>query len=292
MKGKSRLSEKSRQWIMVLLAIFNVLLFCFSITVFFFQRSTTTPIIIPVSAPISEHTQVIDRIPMSPKAVSDKATSPLDDPKQLPDCTDRIWCSIPMPTTSFFKFDPPTSKFRWRLAQLQASNGEQVLLRRIVKYFPNHFDFIDGDITFRKLHYVFDVFIDERRDLSQLLVQPTTEKESEPESRKLSTSNDTTPTPYPDGRRRLSKGEITAPKLVRGRLMYPWDLQGRKVVPDAYDFRSADRAPVVSIGYTAYTRDSQTYFAGNNLGGAFLDRHKFFQQWRKFKDRFVVLVLS
>lgn len=288
MKGKSRLSDKSRQWIMFLLAIFNILIFCFSITIFFSQRSVTVPL--TISAPTSEHAHVIDGMPILPsfesKAETNNKARPLEDPKQLPDCTDRTWCSIPMPTTSFFKFDPPTNKFRWRLAQIQASSGEQVLLKRIVKYFPTHLDFIDGDITFRKLHYVFDVFIDERRDLSQLLLQPVSEKEPET-SRKLSTSNNDTTVTYPNDRRRLSKGEITAPQLVKGRLMYPWDLQGRKVVPDPYDFRSADRAPVVSIGYTAYSRDSQTYFAGNNLGGAFLDRHKFFQQWRKFKDRFI-----
>ena len=285
MKGKSRLSEKSRQWIMLILAIFNILLFCFSITVLFSQRSSYVSVIDLNSAPISDQGQGSFGISNLPSKSKVEANSiPAEDIKQLPDCTDKIWCSIPMPKNSFFKFEPPTNKFRWRLAQIQAANGEQVLLRRIVKFFPNHFDFIDGDITFRKLHYVFDIFIDERRDLSQILMQPETVKEPET-SRRLSTFNDTSSNP--SRRRRLSKGEITAPQLVRGRLMYPWELQGRKVVPEPYEFRYADRAPVVSIGYTAYSRDSQTYFAGNNLGGAFLDRHKFFQQWRKFKDRFI-----
>ena len=36
-----------------------------------------------------------------------------------------------------------------------------------------------------------------------------------------------------------------------------------RVIPDTYDFRTAKRAPIVSIcGYTAYRRDSQTYFSG------------------------------
>ena len=52
---------------------------------------------------------------------------------------------------------------------LQAASGEQVLLRRVKAAFPSHFDFIDGDITFRKQHLAMDFFVDEVRDLSPLL---------------------------------------------------------------------------------------------------------------------------
>jgi hypothetical protein len=73
--------------------------------------------------------------------------------------------------------------------------------------------------------------------------------------------------------------------MVKGKLLYPWEVEGRRVIPEPYDFRAANRSAVVSIGYTAYTRDQQTYFSGNRVGGAFIDRNKFFQYWRNVRDK-------
>jgi hypothetical protein len=187
----------------------------------------------------------------------------------LPDCDDPVWCSIPMPATSYFRFDPPTDAHKWRIAQAQAASGEQVLLKRVVAQFPGHNDFLDGDITFRKLHSIFDFFVDESRDLSPLV--PSKKAQDNRFSQ--------------EGRRLGEKPEITAPKMVNGKLKYPWELEGRRVIPDPYDFRSANRSAVVSIGYTAYTRDQSTYFSGNRVGGAFIDRNKFFQYWRDVRDK-------
>jgi hypothetical protein len=177
-----------------------------------------------------------------------------------------------MPVTSYFRFDPPTDARKWKIAQLQAARGEQVLLKRVVAQFPGHNDFLDGDITFRKLHSIFDFFVDESRDLSPLVpakvVRGRRDIQEDRESRKLA-----------------EQPAITAPKMVNGKLKYPWELEGRRVVPEPYDFRGANRSAVVSIGYTAYTRDQQTYFSGNRVGGAFIDRNKFFQYWRDVKDR-------
>lgn len=193
------------------------------------------------------------------------------DTEPLPDCTDPTWCNIDMPLKSYYRFDPPTDPMRWRKAQIQASTGEQVLLKRVVRQFPGHSDFLDGDITFRKLHSIFDFFVDERRDLSPLV----------PPGAKFSSSISG------GGHRRLgdSKPVITGPTMIKGELMYPWEVEGRRVVPEAYDFRGANRSAVVSIGYTAYTRDQQTYFSGNRVGGAFIDRNKFFQYWRDVRSR-------
>ena len=155
------------------------------------------------------------------------------------------------------------------MAQIQAANGEQVLLKRIVKFFPGHENFLDGDISFRKLHSVFDFFVDEQRDLSPL-VPPGTSYTSSIASK--------------SSRRKLQL-EITAPKTVNGKLKYPWELEGKRVIPDIYDFRAANRSAVVSIGYTAYTRDQQTYFSGNRVGGAFIDKNLFFRYWRNVKNK-------
>jgi hypothetical protein len=199
--------------------------------------------------------------------------------ESLEPCTDPVWCNIPMPTKSYFHFDPPTDPIRWKKAQILAMKGEHVLLKEIVKVFPNHFDFLDGDISFRKLHFTMDFFIDERRDLSPLVsgMSQRVHHKGEVDDH------------FKGRRRQLAVKEtydtITAPKIVNGQLMYPWELNGKRVVPDPYDFRAANRAPVVGVGYTAYKRDSQTYFTGDRLGGAFIDRKTFFSHWRKVKNR-------
>lgn len=233
-------------------------------------------------------------------------------------CTDPEWCDVPMPTFSYFKFDPPTDPVRWRKAQIQAASGEQVLLQEILKVFPTHLDFIDGDISFRKLHLTMDFFIDETRDLTPLTNakrsssrnwfaneelkasktngRKTTARkgnrgsgdgakmpETDDEEQKFATL--TFPVGGVDPTNRRLSGAITAPKKVNGKLVYPWELQNKHVIPDPYDFRAAKRAPVVGIGYTAYERDSQTYFSGNRIGGAFIDRATFFRHWRKALQR-------
>ena len=197
------------------------------------------------------------------------STKPFSKPPLL-DCTDPMWCNIEMPTVSYFRFDAPTDQYKWRLAQLQAASGEQVLLKRVIKQFPGHDDFLDGDITFRKLHSIFDFFVDEQRDLTPLIPLQTEFSSTIEQHR---------------NRRLESKPLITGPKMVNGKLKYPWELEGKRVIPDPYDFRAVNRSAIVSIGYTAYTRDSQTYFSGNRVGGAFIDRNKFFQYWKNVRDK-------
>lgn len=74
--------------------------------------------------------------------------------------------------TSHFRFpDPPTDLNRWKIAQGQAATGEQVLLKKILESFPFFMDFLDGDIQFRLLHNLADVFVDGfgKNDLSPLV---------------------------------------------------------------------------------------------------------------------------
>jgi hypothetical protein len=221
------------------------------------------------------------------------------------ECTDPLWCNIPMPSVSYFRFDePPTDPKRWRQAQIAAARGEHVLLKESIKAFPNHFDFLDGDISFRKLHYTVDFFVDERRDLSPLvgpLMQKKLEKRESKKREKLERGVVAAMDNVPNGQKSAKPDEddlfnrrnladeplptITSPKMVNGKLMYPWELQNKRVIPDPYDFRTAKRAPVVGIGYTAFKRDSQTYFTGDRLGGAFIDRATFFKHWRKVMHR-------
>jgi hypothetical protein len=76
-------------------------------------------------------------------------------------CVDEKWCSIKPPKKSYFRFRSQlVDPVRWRIAQNQAARGDQVLLQRILTYFPNYLDFIDGDIYFRTTHMLADYFFD------------------------------------------------------------------------------------------------------------------------------------
>ena len=85
-------------------------------------------------------------------------------------CNDTVWCSIAMPTKSYFRFDnPPDDVNRWKLACSQAASGEQVLMKKIIGHFTNHLDFLDGDPLFRRYNSLSDVFVDKYRDMSPLV---------------------------------------------------------------------------------------------------------------------------
>ncbi len=170
--------------------------------------------------------------------------------KSLLECNDTIWCNVTMPTVSYFKFDPPTDPARWRLAQIQASTGEQVLLKHTIRTFPNYLDFLDGDILFRQYHQPIDIFVDKKRDLSPL---------------KLALNK------APPGGRRLAD--------------FDWEAKGHHVIPGNYDFVKAGRAPVVKIGYFAFSQEGKSqWHQGPHIGEAALDLKGFLKQWSDVKN--------
>ena len=261
--------------------VFNLFIFTASVFLFYKSRSNHEEDNIP--APQTSHqttftsgtepSTIISSILLGDSVKPILASSPYtssSSSSKVPPCEDPVWCNIEMPTFSYFRFDPPTDPIRWKIAQSQAASGEQVLLKRVVQQFPGHSDFLDGDITFRKLHSIFDFFVDEQRDLTPLVPPNTLYTSNIQHTRRLEDN---------------SKPLITGPKMVNGKLKYPWELEGKRVIPEPYDFRAANRSAVVSIGYTAYTRDQQTYFSGNRVGGAFIDRNKFFAYWRAIKNK-------
>lgn len=269
---KKAKSDKFCNFSMPLLTVLNIALFSLSFYLYLFPRSKVEVRVVETAQAQTTST------PLSkPPATVFASKSPID-LKSLPPCNDPVWCNIEMPKTSYFKFQPPTDPVKWRIAQLQAISGEQVLLKRIVKVFPNHYDYLDGDISFRKLHYAFDFFIDEKNDLSPL------RNPNAPAAKVATKSSAVATMTKPRINSRLLKEEEGGPKLVNGVLMYPWEIEGRRVIPEPYDFRKVNRSAVVSVGYTAFTRDSQTYFSGNRVGGAFISRATFFKQWRAVKD--------
>jgi hypothetical protein len=278
--GSPLLVLSSERWLqrhVGLATAFNLTLFLSTCLLFWYLQTSALRVTLPVTQPVESVSLAVAQVvtasrPFVPVSTS---TGSLDD---LPPCDDPEWCSVPIPLQSFFKFDTPIDPQRWKLAQWQAASGEQVLLREVIKVFPSHFDFLDGDITFRKLHSAMDMFVDEQRDLSPLTAA----------GRRTASPGGAEANGERRHRRLESTQIITGPKMVNGKLMYPWELEGRRAVPEPYDFRAADRAPVISLGYTAYTRDSQTYFSGNRIGGAFIDRKTFYKHWKKVKDKLEV----
>jgi hypothetical protein len=84
-------------------------------------------------------------------------------------CDDPVWCTVPMPKKSHFAFfTPPIDATRWRKAQIQASLGEQVLLKQINTVIKNHMDYLDGDTLFRTTHQLIDYFLDAQHSLQFL----------------------------------------------------------------------------------------------------------------------------
>jgi hypothetical protein len=123
-----------------------------------------------------------------------------------------------------------------------------VLLSKTVKVFPNYFDFLDGDIYFRKHNGPVDIFVDKKRDLTPLTVKPV-----------------------PDSRRNLGDME--------------WESQGKVVIPGPYDFASVHRAPVVKLGYFAFSQDGGSLlFEGPRVGEAPLGLSEFLAMWKKVKN--------
>lgn len=276
MNAQKKAAKSSTNMGTFLVVLMNVALFAFSAYLFYLSRHPhiDNSSIASKASQLRKDAVTTDnsQAPVKPIIVSVRESVPTikvqDTPDALPECLDSVWCEIEMPTISYFRFDPPTDKYKWRLAQVQAARGEQVLLKRVIQHFPGHDDFLDGDITFRKLHSIFDFFVDEQRDLTPLIGPGTKFSSSVQQHRRLD-----------------NKPIITSPKMVNGKLKYPWELEGKMVIPQPYDFHAANRSAIVSIGYTAYTRDSQTYFSGNRVGGAFIDRNKFFQYWKDVRDK-------
>lgn len=161
-------------------------------------------------------------------------------------CNDTIWLSIRMPKKSYFKFTPPTDQAKWDLAKYQACIGEQVLLKESLKVFPNYLDFLDGDIWFRKHNLPVDIFMDKIDGLNFLTKSAKTKYTSK----------------------------------------YPWQEGGKSLIPDPYDFREAERAPVVRMGYFAFDKDSGTqFFEGRRVGEVSVDKKHLFRQWKMYKDQ-------
>ena len=169
-------------------------------------------------------------------------------------CSDGItfsaWCAVPMPVVSHFScFEPPNNNARWRQAQLHAANGDQILLQRVLPHFPNHLDLLDGDITFAATYRYADFFLDKQNGLDVLTASYS--------------SNNNSNSNYTNGKDNVVR------QRFEGKI-YPWEAKETRseVLPPPYDFNHGTRAPIIQMGYSAFSRkNTPHYFSGPRLGG-------------------------
>jgi hypothetical protein len=204
--------------------------------------------------------------------VQEEAPDPLD---SLP-CTDKDWCNIPMPPTSSYRFfAPPTDARRWRRAQIQASRGDQVLLREVIKVFPNHFDFLNGDRSFRPLQPMVDVFVNEREWYNQILSKP---RKYEQGAGAMSRQE------YADSEEGKEHQALMADQLKIKNHKEPNMNQLLGAVPGNYDFRAANRAPILQLGFPVFNKDRNSFFTGKVIGGVYLSQQRLFEEWNTVKN--------
>jgi hypothetical protein len=168
----------------------------------------------------------------------------------IPACTDPIWCDIPAPTKSLFGFTDAIEPSAWEEAKFKAKLGEQVLLSKVMEQFPHYLDFLDGDVQFRKFHYLADFFIDKNKDLSPLV-------------------ND-----------HLVTSKLT--KNVKPKHRYKWGKA--HVLESDHDFYSSRRAPIFKVGYFAFASADALFYGGPEIGKAHVERETLLEHWRNVKD--------
>lgn len=168
-------------------------------------------------------------------------------------CEDPVWCSVSMPSKSLLRFPPPTDARRWRKAQAEAASGAPSLLKRILPHFPNHLDFLDGDVTFRRYNLPADYFLDRNQDF------------------------------------RVVASSLRQTPQTKERHVYDWEKRHHdSVLPPQYDVFSTGRAPVIKAGYFAFSREgshesTSNYFMGPRIGEAVVDRALMLELWKPYK---------
>jgi len=99
-------------------------------------------------------------------------------------CTDPEWCDLPMPagrvkgspTPTHFNMPAITNQRRWEHAKCLAARGDQVLLRRILHYFPSDANFLNGDGDYAHLQPEVDIFLNPIDSFKSLIAPDNVDK--------------------------------------------------------------------------------------------------------------------
>ena len=184
-----------------------------------------------------------------------------------------IWCKIKPPKKSLFRFpQPPTDMEKWKRMQNYAIDGEQVLLKQILKYFPTEHNFLDGDVLFRSYHHVADYYVDDNYHFGILNYENNSAeaKLASPEQKILK---------FHENLKDMLENN-------KDRRKYDWEikhkLQRTQVVPETIPFYHLNRVPILHLGYFVFPKagDAQPYFTGPMKGEVVIDRRKLLQLWR------------
>lgn len=69
------------------------------------------------------------------------------------------WKNIEMPLNSYFAgFEPPKDMEKWKIALVQASRGEQILMQKVFSIIKSPFDIISNDVNFKWIHRITESY--------------------------------------------------------------------------------------------------------------------------------------
>ena len=134
--------------------------------------------------------------------------------------------------------------------------------------------FLDGDVYFRKLHSLADVFFDQDGDGLSVLtpaVNNTALAESDQTAINVAAG--------PSAKNWQRSGCVDAWSADNA-TSAEGSVRGRCVVPPAYNFLATSRAPIVQIGYFGFSPEDG-YLTGSVIGGKFVSRSSFLGEWSK-----------
>lgn len=183
--------------------------------------------------------------------------------------------SIPIPTTSHFFFDhPPTDLHLWEVAKNLASQGKQILLSQVLMQFQKttYSDFLDADNNFKKLYTQVDLFMykENAKSLFDILANASLIDENQKNYMK------TPPFSIKKFPPKFVDKEKTVIETVPDIYQY---------TPGVYDFKLADRSPIVSLGYHLFEKSRQgIYFDGVMIGSVHYMRRDFVSDWNEYKN--------
>ena len=184
------------------------------------------------------------------------------------ECTDPVWCFIPMPSKSHFNFVPPSNQKRWDHAACLASRGDQVLLSRVLHYFDTPDNMLKGSVNFAHWFQadLFDIFFNPNDGLNALVAPGSKRKEtswSRSGMNAKAAANYAELVPKPNELYLRSRAAIGGTRPATRRL-------GNKL-----------RFPVITLGFGYYRIAKGKMFGGALKGGLYPDKGNFINFWEQ-----------
>ena len=224
------------------------------------------PIVTPITSinPIKPIVPIVPTSPTKPiKATENTIESNLSECERCklnlsPIPTDK-WMIIKMPQKSYFNFDIVTNVSKWKESACSAACGEQVLLKQILKQFPENKDFLPGDNSaFAQWQPYINIFMDKINSFQPLLRDKS----------KF--------VPLPKSEQIISKSEAELIKTL--------------IPPPGSIYQETDKFyPIITAGFPfiklGSKSNSTSYFQGEPVGnGYYTSLRKFLSMWKANKD--------